>query len=153
MKRTQTIVLLSMAVLFAGATTRAFAGFADAPATGKVLWTFTGAKAATGVSTAVHCSNLDRVKTVALRVEFYSENNVLLGSNIDTLAPGASRDFSTGAGTFYSENLVTTGDFEGSVRVISDSTKKVLCSAQVMSSASPPTFAYSLPSFDKSGKH
>lgn len=129
------------------------ANFADPPAAGNVVWMFTGAKNTTGVATVVHCTNFDVSKTALVAVEFFTETGapVPFGSGTATLSPGEQETVSTND-TFYGEFLLLTGNFEGSVRVAADGTKKVICTAHVMSRATPPTFSIELSPFGKSGK-
>lgn len=151
MTRTITAAALVGVLSFAGAT--GAATIADAPAAGQVLWLFTGAKASAAVSTVVHCTNLDPTKTATLTVEFWDNFGSLLDSATESVPPGGVADTSTLAGTMYAEALTNATNFQGSVRVIADATKKIICSAQVMSSATPPTFAFDLTPFNKSAKH
>ena len=65
-----------------------------------------------------------------------TEFGSLVAWGSQTVGPGLTADVPTASGTFYAELVLPTGRFEGSARVISNSTKKVMCSAQAMATRS-----------------
>jgi hypothetical protein len=158
MRALRSTVVLGFAVLCRFAVPGpAGASFADPPEAGKVIWMFTGAKSVGQgpvgtVSTSVHCSSFDPRNTAELSVEFFNEVGVMIAQGILRLLPGTQGIVST-RGTFYAEAVTGGPDFQGSVRVVAvGSSAKTICSAYVMSTADPPTFAFELPRFNKAGK-
>jgi hypothetical protein len=135
----------------------------DPPAAGKILYYFPGAGTSAQVSTVVHCANLDKKDVDALiSFTYFDFNSVQVGSSTSTVPAG--RTVTIAAGTtaggntaVYSEDssLTLSSDLnQGTVRVSSEGTTKIICTAQVIERVgNPPTFAVDLPQFRTSGKH
>lgn len=132
------------------------ADFLTPPAGFKVVYLFTGARAGGGIATSVHCTNVDPSKSVSIRVEFYAKTGGWVGfcTRAD-VTPAETKTFST-SNTIYTDDcsMGSLSMNQGSVRVLTDETIKVICTAQVLDAINfPPSFIVPLPDFDKSGRH
>jgi hypothetical protein len=110
----------------------------------------------TNFSTTVHCSNADPKKDTTLIVQFIGFDGTLRGTVTRPLLAGETRTITGGpnAALFLEDNTITVLLDQGSVRVLTDQTKKVICTAHVLDAAgNPPSFVVGLPSFGPNAKH
>lgn len=155
------IVAAVVAVALVAGASMPARGFEPPPEGYKVTHVFPGARTVgSTVATSVHCTYVDDKGSVVMRAEFYDFNGTLNGSGEVALGPGATGTISassTGATSFYDNELsvALTGDLDqGSVRVLSFPTTKIVCTAQVLAAgSSPPAFVITLPHFSATGKH
>ena len=134
----------------------------DKPPSGfKVIALFTGVVTTSSVVAVVHCTNLDKTKTAEVDVEFFDFTGSLNGTiSAMFISPGETRSASansdSGNSAFIQSDRtvdLTTDLNQGAIRVLSKGTSKVFCSANVLDDSFPPSFIYSLPNFNKAGKH
>jgi hypothetical protein len=124
----------------------------------RVVYTLAGViHAGTSVVTSISCTSTEKeggaVTTVG--IEFFSNsgsavNDVAAGEGVVELSPGATKTISTGDTlVFFDDAVVTAGNFKGSARILSSSTR-ILCVAQLLDpTTNPPSSWVPLPVFAK----
>ena len=99
-------------------------------------------------ATAVICTNVDKNRTATVRVEFFSRVGRLQGAAETVMGPGQARVFTTRNVSFYfseqSANIDNTSISYGTGRVLTDRTKKLICTAQTFKDDTHPAYIVSL---------
>ena len=155
--RLNLVLALAVSLSLLAAATRTEAGLGDKPAVGKVVWMFTSAHTSNTLAVAVQCTNYDKAKDAAVTFEFFQWDGTLEGSTSLALGPGETRAVAT-ANTVFTESVIVGLGAElttGSVRVVSDGSKNLICSAYLVEEGSTgvaPGFMSPLPRFSKAGK-
>lgn len=127
-------------------------GPADPPPAGyTVYYLFSGAVSTAQVATSVHCTNASTT-VLDVMVELADFDNLPVYTSTITMASNTTFTFSTANTGLYSDDVIidTSGDIlnQGSGRVMANSpTAKLLCTAQTLDIANPPTYVVNLELF------
>ena len=107
-------------------------------------------------TTSFHCTSTEKTggKNIQWGVELFGngtlENNILLGEGVLQLTPGDSDVINIYYDELFLESETLTNSFvsRGVARILADS-NKIICSAFLLDSGSPPAFVTSLPILKK----
>lgn len=127
-------------------------GPADPPPAGyTVYYLFSGAVTTPQVATTVHCTNAGS-SIIDVMVELADFDNLPVYTGTAAMGSNTTFTFSTANTGLYSDDVIidTAGDVlnQGSGRVMANSpTAKLLCTAQTLDVANPPTYVVNLELF------
>ena len=134
----------------------------DTPPAGfKTTYLFPGVRASgpasdSDLATAVLCTNIDKNKSATVRVEFFHSFHVLAGASGAVLAPGEAGIWTTREVIFFwgehSAELGTTAIDNGTGRILTAGTKKLICTAQTFKDDLHPLHLTSLPIYTPSAR-